>query len=120
MLLSNKKCPNCESSYDIVEDTCPFCGAHNEEFETRRVPKHQVWLPIYKELVIFALGIVFLNLISELFVILFKSKFADPVAFLTFVNGMRYSLIALAIAVTLIGSYKKLKNSFTQWLPYVA
>ena len=119
MLLSNKKCPNCESSYDIVDDTCPFCGAHNEEFETRRVPKHHVWLPIYKELVIFALGIVFLNLISELFALLFKSRFADPVAFVTFVNGVRYSLIAIAIAVTLIGSYKKLKGSFTQWLPYV-
>ena len=119
MLLSNKKCSKCESSYDIVEDTCPFCGAHNEEYETRRVPKYHLWLPIYKELIIFALGIIVLNLISELMAIFLKSQFVDEVAFIALVNGVRYTTVFALIGATLIGSYKKLRKSFVEWLPYV-
>lgn len=119
MLLANKKCSKCESSYDIVEDTCPFCGAHNEEFETRKVPKQHVWLPIYKELIIFAFGIILLNIISEVMALLLRDKFTDQVAFVTLINGVRYGVVAIAIACMLIGGYKKLANSFNKWLPYV-
>ena len=113
MLFANKKCSKCESSYDIVEDTCPFCGAHNEEFEQRRVPKHHVWLPIYKQLIIFGLGLIVLNLISEIFLFtLGRNLSTVDVNYVTLVNGVRYSVVAALIAVTLIGSFKKFKKSF--------
>ncbi len=120
MLFKNKNCSKCGSSYDIVNDTCPVCGAHNEEYEIRRVPKHHVWLPIYKQLIIFALGIILLNIISEIFVLTLKSQFVDnEIGFVALVNSIRYTVVAALIAVTLIGDFSKFKKSFTDWLPYV-
>ena len=119
MLLSNKNCSKCDSSYDIVEDTCPFCGAHNEEFETRKVPKYHAWLPIYKELVLFAFGIILLNIVSEVMLLLLANQITDKVALSALINGVRYSVVAIAMGCLLIGSYKKLANSFNKWLPYV-
>ena len=119
MLLSNKNCSKCGSSYDKVEDTCPFCGAHNEEFETRKVPKYHVWLPIYKELILFAFGIILLNIVSEVMLLLIGDRIADEIALTALVNGVRYSAVAIAMGCLLIGSYKKLVNSFNKWLPYV-
>ena len=120
MLFAKKKCSKCESNYDIVEDTCPVCGAHNEEFELRRVPKHHVWLPIYKQLIIFALGIIVLNIISEIFYFAWGRNIGTTnVDYVTVVNVVRYLTVAALIAVTLIGSFKKFRKSFTDWLPYV-
>ena len=119
MLFRNKKCSNCDSNYEIVNDTCPFCGAHNEEYETRRVPKNHFWIPIYKELIIFALGIIVLNIISEVLALTLKSTITDAVTFVTLINGVRYGAVLIFIGVTLIGSYKKLGRHFNKWLPYV-
>lgn len=120
MLFGKKNCSKCESSYDIVEDTCPVCGAHNEEFEIRRVPRHHVWLPIYKQLIIFALGIIALNIISEIFGLTWGRSLEQPtVTYVMVVNLVRYTVVAGLIAVTLIGSFGKFKKSFTDWLPYL-
>lgn len=121
MLFSNKNCSKCGSNYDIVNDTCPVCGTHNEDFEIRRVPKYHVWLPIHKQLIFIGLGILVLNLISIVFELLFASNFENnEVGYAALVNGVRYSVILALIGVTLIGNYKKLSKSFTSWLPYVA
>ena len=121
MLFRNKNCPKCGSSYDVVEDTCPVCHAHNDDFEALKVPRNQVWLPIYKQVMIFLFGIIALNIISELLGLLLAPHFEEKsVTLLLIVNAIRYSTVAGLIAVTLTHSYHKLKDSFIKILPYVA
>ena len=121
MLFRNKKCTQCGSSYDVVEETCPTCHARDESFETLNIPKNMVWLPIYKQVLLFLLGFVVLNLISSLSIeLIFKHFFEEnSVTMILIVNYLRYTLTLGMMGVLLIHSYPKFKDSFIKWLPYV-
>lgn len=120
MLFKEKNCSECGSNYDVVEATCPHCHAPNRDFKALKIPSHHVWLPIYKQLIIFLLGIVALNLVSLVLSLTISRYFEeDSVTLLLILNYTRYLVVAGAICATLIGSYPKLKNSFTDWLPYL-
>ena len=120
MLFAHKNCSKCGSSYDVVENTCPVCHAHNEDFEALKVPPNQVWLPVYKQVIIFLFGIVALNIISELLGLILKPHFVEnSVNLILILNFTRYLVVAGLIAVTLIHSYGKLKDSFVKFLPYI-
>ncbi len=120
MLFKPKRCEKCQSEYDVVEDTCPVCGARDENFEQIKIPKNLVWLPIYKQLGLFVMGLVFLNLISFICSLTFGQLFelTDP-TYVLIVNSIRYVTISVMMCILLIHSYPKFKKSFTQWLPYV-
>ena len=120
MLFRNKNCTHCGSSYDIVEETCPACHAHNEDFEALKIPKNQVWLPIYKQVLLFLLGFVLINLISSLCTeVIFKNVFEKTsVNMILVVNYIRYTTISILMGVLLIHHYPKFKNSFVKVLPY--
>ena len=121
MLFKTKKCTQCGSQYDVVEETCPACHARDENFEALKIPKNQVWLPIYKQITLFLLGFVVINIISTLCAdVIFKNVFPeDSPTLVLVVNYIRYGLVLIMMGVLLIGSYPKFKSSFVKWLPYV-
>ena len=61
MLFGKKNCSHCGSNYDVVDATCPTCHERDENFDTLGIPKNIIWLPVYKQLILFAVGLVGLN-----------------------------------------------------------
>ena len=120
LLFGNKKCEECGSNYDVVLSTCPTCKHEDKDFESYGVPKNILWLPIYKQLLIFALGLIALNVVSLIAEIIFVN-FYDPESpdFLILINTIRYSIITLSIGGVLIGNYRSFKDSFNKWWPYL-
>ena len=121
MLFKNKICTHCGSSYDVVEETCPACHTRDESFEELKIPKNMVWLPIYKQVLLFLFGFVLINIISALCTeVFFKNVFEENShTMILVVNYIRYTLVLGAMAALLINSYPKFKASFIKWLPYV-
>ena len=120
MLFGNKKCENCGSNYDKALDTCPACGTRDANFESYGVPKHMVWLSTWKQVVIFAIGLIGLQLVSLILeLVLMTFMDVNSIGFLFYVNLFRYLIIAVAIACVCIGSFSSFKNSFTKWYPYL-
>lgn len=120
MLFGNKKCENCGSSYDKALDTCPACKTRDSNFLSYGVPKHMVWLTTWKQVVIFAIGLVGLQLISLILELIFM-VFLDPnsTEFLLYINLFRYVIAAGGIVCVLIGSFSAFKDSFKKWYPYL-
>ena len=120
MLFGKKNCTHCGSDYDVVEATCPACKCRDENFETLGIPKNILWLPTWKQLVCFAIGLIGLNLIS-LVAELFFGDYADihPVTYVMAVNLARYVFCAIAIACILIHDYHKFPPFLKKWQPWV-
>lgn len=120
MLFSKKNCSDCGSNYDIVDATCPVCGHRDENFETLGIPKNVTWLPWPKQIIIFAIGLIGLNLMSIIGELIFM-HFIDPnsVTYLTVINVFRYAICALAICLVIFKDFKKFKDAFIKWQPYL-
>ena len=120
MLFSKKNCSECGSNYDIVDSTCPVCGHRDENFETLGIPKNVTWLSWPKQIIIFAIGLIGLNLMSLVGELIFM-RFLDPnsVSYLTMVNVFRYAICAVAICLVIFNDFKKFKPAFTKWQPYL-
>ncbi len=120
MLFGKKNCTQCGSSIDVVEETCPACKHRDENFENLGIPKNILWLPTWKQLVIFAIGLVGLNIVS-IFAELFFGFYAEvhPVVFVTTVNVVRYLACAIAIGAILIHDYHKFPKFLKKWQPWV-
>ena len=58
MLFGKKNCTQCGSDYDVAEDTCPACKCRDANFESLGIPKNILWLPTWKQLVCFAIGLI--------------------------------------------------------------
>ena len=119
MLFENKNCEKCGSSYDIVESTCPTCGAHNNEVEKRKINQNITWLPVWKQLVFFAVGFVLLNVLS-IFVQLILANFysEEDITFAMLNNVICYSVVFVAMFLLVIGHYRKFWKPFANWVPY--
>ena len=120
MLFGNKKCPQCGSSYDVVESTCPNCHTPDRNFDSLRVSKDYVWLPVYKQVTLFVFGFGLLTLLSMLAKSIF-GLFMDPesTGFALTVNYIRYVLTAAAMAVLLIHNYHNFKPTMKRWYSYL-
>ena len=123
MLFGKKICTQCKSEYDVVEDTCPACKCRDENFENLGIPKNILWLPTWKQLVCFAIGLFGLNAIS-LIAQLFFGEYADPTSpqylnFITITNVVRYVMCAGGIACVLIHDYHKFPKFLKKWHPWV-
>ena len=120
MLFGNKKCEKCGSNYDVVLSTCPTCKHVDKDFESYGVPKQLLFLPAYKQLLLFALGLIGLHLVSLVAELIFVN-FYDPESpdFLILINGIRYSVITLGMGGVLIGNNDLFKRHFNKWWPYL-
>ena len=120
MLFGKKNCSNCGSNYDVVDATCPACKHRDENFENLGIPKSILWLPTWKQLVIFAIGLIGLNSIS-IIMSLFLGSFGKEhyVTYVTVVNATRYVLCAIGIACVLIHDYHKFPVHLKKWWPWV-
>lgn len=120
MLFNKKKCPNCQSEYDVVEATCPACGKENEEVNKLRINQNIVWLPWVRQLILFLIGALGLQIAAIILsVIVARTMGTDLNARLT-INFTAYVLTAIALIMALFPLYKKVLPSFKKWVPYVA
>ena len=119
MLFRKKNCTQCGSSYDVVDDTCPTCHARDENYESLGVPKNIIWLPIYKQILLFVIGFLGLELVGTILSIGLMSIRDDTVLYLMLVNSIRYAVVAAGMGLLLIGEYKRFKKGFINWWPYL-
>ena len=119
MLFKKKNCTQCGSSYDIVNDTCPTCHARDERYETLGIPKNIIWLPIYKQILLFVIGFVGLEIIGIIASVAFYSYSNDEATYLMLVNTVRYAVVAIGMACLMIGNFKSFKKGFVKWWPYL-
>ena len=119
MLFRRKNCTQCGSSYDVVRETCPACHTRDEHYEELGIPKNIIWLPIYKQLLIFFVGWLGLQIVGEVFALLIYNYISDETLYLMLVNLVRYIIIGGALACILIGNYKDFKKGFTRWWAYL-
>ena len=120
MLFGKKNCTECGSEYDVVEATCPTCKCRDANFENLGIPKNILWLPTWKQLVIFAIGLIGLNSISFIAELFFGSWGEQHyVTYVTLVNTARYLLCAGGIACVLIHDFHKFPPFLKKWYPWV-
>ena len=119
MLFKKKKCENCQSEYDVVEATCPACGTQNEEVQKLRINQNIIWLPWWRQLLIFLIGILGLQIAATVLSIIFLQTLGDTLEASLTVNALAYVLALGGIAIGLYPYYKRCLGSFKKWLPYV-
>ena len=121
MLFGKKKCSECGSNYDIVEPTCPTCQHIDENFETRGIPKHVIFLPIYTQILLFVIGwagLTILGIIVELIIGAVNPNISE-VDYMMLINVIRYLGVILALMGLLIPHLKKFKAHFIKAKPYL-
>ena len=121
MLFGKKNCTECGSKYDIVQPTCPTCGRRDENFETLGIPKYVVWMSWWKQLLLFVIGLIGLNILGIVAELLFYG-ILDPnsVEYLLVINTFRYIMAAGAMAFVVWKDWKYFKNSMNRWWTYLA
>ena len=120
MLFGRKKCSKCQSEYDVVLDTCPVCHAPDEEFENRKVDKKLLWLPLVRQILLFAigwLGLRLLGLAAELIAMPFIKEV--NVHYYMFVNGIRYAGTLIAMIIVLWNQFPRFRKFFNRAAPYL-
>lgn len=120
MLFHKKKCPNCQSEYDVVEATCPACGQENEEVQKLRINQNIVWLPWVRQLVLFVIGLLGLQLTAIVLSFIVAPTMGTGLDARLTMNLGAYIVTVLGLGAALFPLYKKLLPSFKKWVPYVA
>lgn len=120
MLFRKKKCTQCGSSYDVVDETCPMCGTRDEHFRELQIPENVVWLPIVKQMLLFVFGYIGLNVLSLLAELVVGGFFKEVnAAYYMTINSIRYFGIFVAMIILLWNSFPRFKKSFKGWQPYL-
>lgn len=120
MLFAKKTCKHCGSEYDVEEATCPACKYADEDFEKLGIPKNIFWIDIWKQLVLFAIGLIGLNTIP-IIAELFFGSYADshPTTYIMVVNLIRYSACLIAAVAIIFKDFKKITWQLKRWWPWV-
>lgn len=122
MLFGKKKCTQCGSSYDVVEETCPACHTRDENFENLGIPKNVIWLPIYKQILLFVFGIVLLNICgfaAEIIVTYGIKSEIDGPTYTTIINTARYLMVFVAMGLLINYDFVKFGKHFNKAKPYL-
>ena len=120
MLFNKKKCPNCQSEYDVVETTCPACGQENEDAKKLRVNRYIVWLPWVRQVIIFVVGCLGLQITALIVSFIVGATMGTGLDARLTMNFAAYAIITFGLIACLYPFYKKLLPSFKKWWPYVA
>lgn len=122
MLFEKKNCPECGSRYDVVEPTCPTCGKRDENFEQHKIPSNLLWLPIYKQILLFVIGLVGLNVVGfivEIFAILMPKGTFSEAGYTTLVNTVRYVVTFIGMLALIWKDFPKFRRFFNRAKPYL-
>ena len=120
MLFNKKKCPDCQSKYDVVEATCPACGKENEEVKKLRINQNIIWLPWIRQLILFLIGALGLQIAAIVLAVIVGKTMGNGLDARLTVNFTAYGLTAIALIMAFHPLYKKILPSFKKWVPYVA
>ena len=119
MIYKATTCEKCGKNFDDRLDVCPHCHTKNETINKTRLDK-TTYLPIYTELLLFFggwLGFQLIGLIASLIgALIFPT---DSIVYSALVNFTAYSILFLALVLTIFPNYKPLLKTFKGWKPYV-
>ena len=120
MLFHKKKCTQCGSSYDVVDETCPTCHTPDEHYQELNIPKNLIWVSFVKQLILFGvgyLGLKILGLLAELCLMLFGIQ--NETTYAMAVNTIRYVGIFAAMIIILWNDFPKFRKTFARAFPYL-
>ena len=66
MLFGYKKCPNCDSEYDVAFPTCPACHTPDRHYDERHISPGIVWFEKWKQVALILLGTIGLSVVASL------------------------------------------------------
>ena len=90
MLFGNKKCPNCDSEYDVALPTCPACHTPDRHYDERHISPGIVWFEKWKQIVLILLGTIGLSIVAS-----FANLFLANEGFDLLITNLIAYLIAL-------------------------
>ncbi len=123
-----KECPYCFKEIDKNEEVCPHCNKMLVEKRTNRV----TYLPLWKQLTLFGVGLFGLQIISLviqlLLVVIYRinhtqaelSEFLNSVQVTAALNFSIYALLFIALALILFKDNIRLLKTFKYWVVPVA
>ena len=119
MLIGNKNCDKCGSSYDIARDTCPACNTPNEEKKAHKSMKWILFLSPLKQLSLFLVGFVVLQVLGFLVSsVLDNFMSAEEVRYHVITNWVCYGTILIACCLIIFKDFKLFKRFVTNPIPY--
>lgn len=112
MLIGNKNCDKCGSSYDVARDTCPACNTPNEEKQNNKSLRSILFLSPEKQLILLLIGFGVLQLFGFLmsFVLEKLGMSDEDVLFHFILNVSGYLLIAIAMSLVIFKDFKLFKT----------
>jgi len=121
MLLGNKKCPKCETLYDVTLESCPHCEESNADYPKVIKNNKIFWVSIRKQIAIFLLGIIGLTLFNLIFSLIaqFITPMKDNVSGNAIVMYVSYGALFITLIAAIWTDIPKLKNHFNKYQPYV-
>ena len=121
MLIGNKNCDKCGSSYDIARDTCPACNAPNQEKKSIKSIKAILFLPPEKQLVLVLIGFGALQIIGYLLGAVLDNFLSESdVLYHVIINVVCYTSIAIGMSLLIFKDFKLFGRHLSKPIPYVA
>ena len=110
-------CPECGENYDIHFYRCPNCRKPNENRPFTRMS----YLPISRQVSLFVIGLVGLNVLSAILSIIFTTVIKDDEPYLYLVINTLSYLTLFVVDLLVIGKYfPELLTPFKKWRTYLA
>ncbi len=119
MLFGKKTCAHCDSEIDVAEATCPVCGSDLRKEGPKTFSNQMTWIPWVKQLIIFIVGLLGLNIAATVFSVIFMAANGDIDNAALTINFLSYLVIFCSLAALVWMHYKGLFKSFKRWKPYV-
>ena len=121
MLIGNKNCDKCGSNYDVARDTCPACNTLNEEKKEQKSAKAILFLSPQKQLLLFLVGFVALQVIGYLIGAILDNFMSDEeVIYHLITNVVCYVSVAIGLSFVIFKDFKLFKRHLTNPYPWIA
>ena len=91
MLFGNKKCPHCDSDYDVALPTCSVCHTPDRHYDERHISPAIVWFEKWKQVAMILLGTIGLSIVAS-----FANLFLASEGFDLLLTNMIAYMLALA------------------------
>ena len=110
-------CPKCGEEYDIMFSRCPCCHEHNNERPESRLS----YLPISRQIPLFLVGLVGLNVLAIITSLLVSMSIKDDDALrYVLINSLNYGILFIVDMLLITNYFPELINPFRKGRTYIA
>lgn len=126
MLNKEKFCPNCNEEYDPLNSECPYCKEENKDFESLKISKNIIVVPLWLQVTLFLVGLIGFQVIGFVLMEILLIKNGGGVESLesltsqAIINFGGYIILFIVMAILLSDRMKNVikgfKSSYTNYL----